>query len=421
MGGEISAQAMQKTPEPGRTAPLVIDLAAGTVIVHGEEVELPLREFTLLAALAQRVGEPIASSELLKIIWAEDSEWTAPENLRILVTRLRRKIDGATKFGQNIRNRRGFGYLLDLDPAEVLIREGSNGQQSATAPADVGTADDITPEALAQQTDLLLTTDSQIPVSSSEELLGDRPSLDFRRRAAIAALVSALLAGSWFTGYVLSSPDGQPPLTEHETEPEARGQRVVSEHGERTPKARHQKRGDRSQKRAAIRSKNDQEVVHSSEVMAAPGGSTATSGSDSGSAKDSRSAAPTSKEKEAAVSPALPPPPTRYLYHLVHPDTGDHFVTTDMATVSEQEAKGYQGGPTGRVYTYREDGTKAIQTNRGTAYVFIEAASKTEPASRTVALWYSTNGAGDFFFTTSQSEATQDGWTGSRIGFVRAL
>ena len=125
--------------------------------------------------------------------------------------------------------------------------------------------------------------------------------------------------------------------------------------------------------------------------------------------------------REQAPPPALPPAPTRYLYHLVNPETGDHFVTTDSATAHEQEARGYEGGPIARVYTYREDNTRAITTNRGTAYIFTGSAPKTEPASQTIALWYSTNDAGDFFYTTSQSQAEQAGWTGSIIGYVRAL
>ena len=122
-----------------------------------------------------------------------------------------------------------------------------------------------------------------------------------------------------------------------------------------------------------------------------------------------------------APAPALPPAPTRYLYHLVNPETGDHFVTTDPATASEQEARGYEGGPIGRVYTSREDNTKAITTNGGTAYIFIGGAPKTEPPSSTTALWYSTDNDGDFFYTTSESQAKQSGRTGSVIGYVRDL
>lgn len=410
---------MQTTPESARTVPLFIDLAAGTVTVHGEEVELPLREFTLLAALARRVGEPLSSSELLKIIWAEDAEWTAPENLRILVTRLRRRIDGPTKFGQHIRNRRGFGYLLDLHPEEVVVTEGFKGHESVTAASDLQPADDLVALPGPTVPELVPTTASQRPVSSPDESVATHSSRGSRRLAAIAALVSALVAGSWSTGYLLSSSDDEPPVIAQEAEPQRREPSVATTHEDPASKPRRQQRRERARTRDAVRNR-----IHepdSSMAMAAPHQSAVNSEADSANSQNTRQAPPESREKDASIAPALPPPPTRYLYHLVHPENGDHFVTTDPGTVSEQEAKGYQGGPIGRVYTYREDNTKAIQTNRGTAYIFVEAAAKTEPASRTAALWYSTNGAGDFFFTTSQSQAGQDGWTASHIGFVRTL
>ena len=79
---------MQRVQDSGRTATLVLELSSGTALLHGEEVELPLREFRLLAELASRVGDPVASADLIEAVWP-DEPWTPKENLYILVTRLR--------------------------------------------------------------------------------------------------------------------------------------------------------------------------------------------------------------------------------------------------------------------------------------------------------------------------------------------
>ena len=155
-------------------------------------------------------------------------------------------------------------------------------------------------------------------------------------------------------------------------------------------------------------------------VIAGPGSSDTPSGTVSDGSGASQGSGKGSQDKKPPPAP-LPPAPTRYLYHLVNEQTGDHFVTTDGNTASEYEAKGYEGGAIGRIYSYQEDGTRAITTDAGTAYVFISSSPKTEPASKAIGLWYSTNNDGDFFYTTSESEAKQAGWSGSLIGYVRSL
>jgi hypothetical protein len=128
-----------------------------------------------------------------------------------------------------------------------------------------------------------------------------------------------------------------------------------------------------------------------------------------------------SEKKDVASEPALPAAPTRYLYHLFNAKSGDHFVTTAADVASTYQARGYQGGAIGRVYTSPEDGTKAIATNRGTAYIFTGARPRTNPASSTVPLFFARNDKGDFFYTTNEAEASQEGWSSSLIGYVRTL
>jgi hypothetical protein len=146
------------------------------------------------------------------------------------------------------------------------------------------------------------------------------------------------------------------------------------------------------------------------------GGASAPSGSET-QPTDKAAEKPPSKKPPP---PSYPPAPTRYLYHLVNQETGDHFATTEASTASEYQAMGYEGGAIARVYSYQEKDTKAISTNQGTAYIFTSSAAKTEPASQVVTLWYSTNGS-DFFYTTNEAEAKRSGWQGSAIGYARSL
>jgi hypothetical protein len=227
-----------------------------------------------------------------------------------------------------------------------------------------------------------------------------------------------LLAGSWGAGYVLSSRDAPRSIAD-QPEDDAESQQELGAPSEGGGQPEESRRGGRREQERRRESKKGNRA--NGPVIAAPGASTNDNLSDQSGTQDSSQGSREGGKKDQEPAPTLPPAPTRYLYHLVNPETGDHFVTTDSATASEQEARGYEGGAIARIYTYREDNTKAITTNHGTAYIFIGSAPKTEPASTTVALWYSTNDAGDFFYTTNEVQAKQSGWTGSIIGYARAL
>lgn len=391
--------AMQRTDDAGRAAPLVLELASGTARLHGEELELPLREFRLLAALAARVREPIPSEDLIKAIWP-DAPWTSTTELYTLVSRLRRQIDGADKFGNHIRNRRGFGYVLDLQPDQLIVIDPAPIQPT---PLTIDLTEKSSNEPVQDSVDVPAAGDEKGPPQAQESR---------RRFRAVPAVAMALvlIAASWGTGYVLSKRNAadraSAPVAQ---DPEPNPPKLD---GSNNPPGRQRDNGKSKGDVSNRRQSNESSAITGPTTAQNPDDPAPdTSGSMQGSGKGSR--------QEQA--PALPPAPTRYLYHLVNPETGDHFVTTDSATASEQEARGYEGGAIGRIYTSREENTKAITTNHGTAYIFIGSAPKTEPASRTVALWYSTNDAGDFFYTTNESQAKQAGWTGSIIGYVRAL
>lgn len=388
---------MHTIDDAGRTASLVIELPSGTAILHGEEVELPLREFRLLAELARRVGEAVPAEELIQAIWP-DEPWTPKENLHHTVTKLRRHIDGSTKFGAAIRNRRGFGYILDLDSDEVVVLE-------SVAPKPIE--------------DIVIRLEPEEPAEEEQESSVHAPeSRRIRLLPVVMGTFIALLAIAlaWSAGFALSSwfasrseSASRPESTvANPGAPAAPG--AKDDDGDRRGTKREGRRGKRGGKRGP--------AGGSASSVSSDSPSSVVSQPSQGSTQDSHKE---SKKDQAPPEPALPPAPTRYLYHLFNTNTGDHFVTTDGNTASEYEAKGYRGGAIARVYTYQEQGTKAISTNAGTAYIFISSAPKTEPASKVVRLWYSTNDGGDFFYTTNESEAKQEGWQGTVIGYVRAL
>lgn len=417
---------MTKEFGAGRNAQLVLELASGTAILEGVEKELPYREFRLLAELARRAGDAVPSPELIQAVWP-DEPWTPKENLYILVTRLRRLIDGDNKFGKNIRNRRGFGYMLDLEPNEVMILE--NAAQRASdihVPEPESTAPELEePDENSDREAGAVVLKEHPPAAP----LG-RPLFRSPRAATIAAALALLVGVSWSAGYALSSlapsdrpqPGAEAALMEGDPSPSPSASVSRAPRDERrrdnvgrsrtSNKAARKKRG-RTQDQPAV-------VAAAAPATSAAGSPIAARSNTSRSQAPSRSAG-TSDKSQPPPAPALPPAPTRYLYHLINQKTGDHFVTTDGNTASEYEAMGFVGGPIARVYTTVEKDTKAISTNHGTAFIFISPSPRTEPSSRALPLWYSTDGSGDFFYTTNEAEASANGWQARIVGYVRSL
>ena len=114
--GPPSARSPEAPPPPGagiiEAGPLTVDLLRSVAFLDGTLVELPPREFLVLAELARRPREPLSAEELASVVWP-DRSWGTADDVRRIVYRLRRKLDG-NGHRSLIRNRRGFGYLLDI-------------------------------------------------------------------------------------------------------------------------------------------------------------------------------------------------------------------------------------------------------------------------------------------------------------------
>ncbi|MDP9069317.1 MAG: winged helix-turn-helix domain-containing protein [Actinomycetota bacterium] len=411
---------------PARATSLVIELAARTAIVDGKRVELPPVEFSLLAVLAARAGEVVSRKELLEEAFG-DSAYMDAQDLHWRIWSIRKLIGDHDR--SIVRNRRGVGFALDHSAVQVV--EGVSppsledeippvvvepGDATAAEPQPAGSGGEVEPGWNA------------VAKAAPKADTGPRRRI-VRPSVLIAALLisSLLLGGSWLAGYSLSTREREAARNEAAArdDPDS-GDAVRRREARKKPTKSSRKapdkpkRGERPKAVPPVASGSRQGpsgVLPDGDAGSTEGSSQPpTSGNQGGTDEPAREA-PSKKP----APPSYPPAPTRYLYHLVNHQTGDHFVTIEASAASEHEAMGYEGGAIARVYSYEEEGTRAISTNQGTAYIFISATPRTEPASQVVTLWYSTNGDGDFFYSTSEAEATRRGWQGSVIGYGRSL
>jgi two-component system response regulator PhoP len=94
--------------------PLVIDLSAQRVTLHGAEIELTTFEFKVLQYLVMHPGEVVTKSALAEHIYEEDAERDS-NVIEVFIGRLRRKLDPDGKLNP-IETLRGRGYRLALTP-----------------------------------------------------------------------------------------------------------------------------------------------------------------------------------------------------------------------------------------------------------------------------------------------------------------
>jgi two-component system KDP operon response regulator KdpE len=115
--GELVARVQAVLRRAGRAAGeprieaegLVIDLAAHTVTLDGEEVHLTPLEFSLLRALALNRGLLMTHRKLLGEVWGPEYADATPL-LRTHIANLRRKLQGGAARPRFIRTDAGIGY-----------------------------------------------------------------------------------------------------------------------------------------------------------------------------------------------------------------------------------------------------------------------------------------------------------------------
>jgi len=93
-----------------RAGPLSIDLVSRMVTSQGNRVQLTRKEYTLLHALAAHVGLVVTHQQLIKEIWGSHGNI---QYLRILVRKLRQKVEIDPMHPALIVSESGVGYRLD--------------------------------------------------------------------------------------------------------------------------------------------------------------------------------------------------------------------------------------------------------------------------------------------------------------------
>jgi len=86
-----------------------LDVDRHEVVVRGEPVRLPLKEFELLALLMENAGRVLAREVLIDRVWGSDYVGDT-KTLDVHIKRLRKKVEEAPKDPQKIVTIRGLGY-----------------------------------------------------------------------------------------------------------------------------------------------------------------------------------------------------------------------------------------------------------------------------------------------------------------------
>jgi DNA-binding response OmpR family regulator len=110
---------------------LEIRLGEGLVLASGRALTLSVREFELLAAMAQRMGAVITREELYETVWGGDLR-PGDRSVDVYVSKLRGKLEVAMPDHRFIHTHPGFGYRFQPQPAREPPggRTGARGSRS---------------------------------------------------------------------------------------------------------------------------------------------------------------------------------------------------------------------------------------------------------------------------------------------------
>ncbi|MDO5031939.1 response regulator transcription factor [Corynebacterium sp.] len=114
-GGDNAADSAGDEPEEqilegGRVR---MDVERHTVLVEGEPVSMPLKEFDLLEYLLRNAGRVLTRGQLIDRIWGADYVGDT-KTLDVHVKRLRSKIEAEPSRPQHLVTVRGLGYKFEL-------------------------------------------------------------------------------------------------------------------------------------------------------------------------------------------------------------------------------------------------------------------------------------------------------------------
>lgn len=109
----VEGKGAYRRPPPLIIGALQIDLRQQIALYAGQRLLLTPREFALLAYLAGNADRAVTVEELLNEAWGYDHEHGTQAQVRLYITRLRRKLLANAQTSNLIRTVRGAGYQLD--------------------------------------------------------------------------------------------------------------------------------------------------------------------------------------------------------------------------------------------------------------------------------------------------------------------
>lgn len=108
----VSLGSIVQTPDVIQTGGLVIDTAARSVTVDGDEVRLTATEYGIVEYLMLNLGRTLTSSQIYEHVWNEDSFGT-DRTVTVHIRRIREKIEIDTKNPKYIKVVWGIGYKME--------------------------------------------------------------------------------------------------------------------------------------------------------------------------------------------------------------------------------------------------------------------------------------------------------------------
>jgi DNA-binding response OmpR family regulator len=110
-----AAGQMAVTPQPVRSGRLEVDVAARRVRSDGQELELTVREFDLLAFFVSHPGRAFTRAELLEQVWG----WSFGDlsTITVYVRRLRDKVELVPASPAHLQTVWGVGYRWEANPS----------------------------------------------------------------------------------------------------------------------------------------------------------------------------------------------------------------------------------------------------------------------------------------------------------------
>lgn len=88
---------------------VTLNLADKTVLIDEKTVELPAKEFELLALLVENQGKTLKKEYLFGTVWGSDSD-SEPQTLHVHINRLRQKLGDDPKNAKRLLTVWGVGY-----------------------------------------------------------------------------------------------------------------------------------------------------------------------------------------------------------------------------------------------------------------------------------------------------------------------